>query len=103
MTFGLSGALAGLAIGGAGIATGIYSANKSANAANNAAQIPIAVAPSWHRRAARQFDAIQKLLSPFVNAGTGALSGQQDLLARTARPRNSRPSPASRARRSTRR
>jgi hypothetical protein len=28
----------------------------------------------------RQFDAIQKLLAPFVAAGTGALTGQQDLV-----------------------
>jgi hypothetical protein len=35
----------------------------------------------WHRRAAsRQFEPNPKLLSPYVTAGTGALSAQQDLL-----------------------
>jgi hypothetical protein len=81
MTFGLSGAaLAGLAIGGAGIATGIYSANKAAGAADNAARLQSNSAQAGIDEGRRQFDAIQKLLSPFVTAGTGALSGQQDLL-----------------------
>ncbi len=81
MTFGLSGAaLAGLVIGGAGIATGIYSANKSAGAANNAAQIQSQSDQAGIAEQQRQFDAIQKLLSPFVTAGTGALGAQQDLL-----------------------
>lgn len=81
MTFGLSGAaLAGIAIGGAGIATGIYSANKSASAANNAAQIQSQSDQAGIAEQQRQFDAIQKLLSPYVNAGTGALGAQQNLL-----------------------
>lgn len=81
MTFGLSGAaLAGIAIGGAGIATGIYSANKAAGAAGDAAQLQSQSAQQGIDEQRRQFDAIQKLLSPYVNAGTGALSGQQDLL-----------------------
>jgi hypothetical protein len=81
MTFGLSGAaLAGLAIGGATIATGVYSANKSASAAKDASQLQSQSYQAGIDEQHRQFDAIQKLLSPFVNAGTGALSGQQDLL-----------------------
>jgi hypothetical protein len=81
MTFGLSGAaLAGIAIGGAGIATGIYSANKSADAANNAAQIQSQSDQAGIAQQQQQFDAIQKLLSPYVTAGTGALGAQQDLL-----------------------
>lgn len=81
MTFGLSGAaLAGLAVGGAGIATGLYTANKSAGAARDAAQLQSQSAQAGIDEQHRQFDAIQKLLSPFVNAGTGALGGQQDLL-----------------------
>lgn len=81
MTFGLSGAaLAGLAIGGAGIATGIYSANKASNSADKAAQLQSQSAQSGIDETRRQFDALQKLLSPFVNAGTGALGAQQDLL-----------------------
>lgn len=81
MTFGLSGAaLAGIALGGATI----YSANKSANASRDAAtQAAGAMDHSAELgidEERRQFDAVQKLLSPFVTAGTGALTGQQDLL-----------------------
>lgn len=81
MTFGLSGAaIAGLAIGGATI----YAANKGAGAARDAA----GTAANAQTQAAqlgideqhRQFDAIQKLLSPYVTAGGGGLTGQQDLL-----------------------
>jgi hypothetical protein len=81
MTFGLSGAaLAGIAIGGAGIATGIYSANKASSSADRASQAQTQSAQSGIDEQRRQFDALQKLLSPFVSAGTGALGGQQDLL-----------------------
>lgn len=87
MTFGLSGAaLAGLAIGGATI----YSANKSANAASSAANTArdgqVEAARLGIDEQHRQFDAVQKLLAPFVNAGTGALGGQQDLLGLNGAP-----------------
>lgn len=77
MTFGLSGAAAaGLLVGGATL-YGNYqagkAASKAAGAQSQAAQLGI---DEQHR----QFDALQKLMSPYVEAGTGALAGQRDLL-----------------------
>lgn len=81
MTFGLSGAaLAGIAIGGAGLATGIYSANKASNSAQQASQQQAQSTQAGIDEQRRQFDSIQQLLSPFVTAGTGALTGQQNLV-----------------------
>lgn len=48
-------------------------AKDAANAQSESAQLGI-------EEQRRQFDKVQQLLSPFVNAGTGALAGQQDLL-----------------------
>lgn len=48
-------------------------ANKAADAQSEASQLGI-------EEQRRQFDQIQQLLAPFVTAGTGALSGQQDLV-----------------------
>jgi hypothetical protein len=88
MTFGLSGAaIAGLAIGGATI----YAANKSAGAARDASQAQVGAAQSGIDEQRREFDLstqtlndryqqLQKLLSPFVTAGNGALTQQQNLL-----------------------
>lgn len=76
MTFGLSGAaIAGLAVGGATL----YSANKQAGAAADASAAQVQASQAGIEEQRRQFDAIQKLLSPFVTAGTGALTAQQDL------------------------
>lgn len=77
MTFGLSGAaVAGLAIGGATLASG-YMASQAAGNASNAQS---ASAQAGIAEQQRQFDAIQKLLSPYAQAGTGALSAQQNLI-----------------------
>lgn len=85
MTFGLSGAaLAGLAIGGAAI----YSANKQEKTAGQASQIQQQSADAGIDEQRRQFDVatqeqrqrfeqLQKLLSPFVTAGAGAIGGLQ--------------------------
>lgn len=76
MSFGLSGAaLAGIAIGGSTLVSG-YMGSK---AAGKAADAQGAAAQAGIEEQRRQFDEIQKLLSPFVTAGTGALAGQQDL------------------------
>lgn len=77
MTLGLSGAaMAGLAVGGAAL-YGNYQQGKAAGKAAGAqSQAALAGIDEQHR----QFDALQKLMSPYVQAGTGALSGQQDLL-----------------------
>jgi hypothetical protein len=69
------------------IATGVASAASSAMS-SGAASSAVGAAASAQESAAqagiaeqrRQFDALQKLMQPYVGAGTGALTGQQDLL-----------------------
>lgn len=60
-------------------ALGAYSSKKQGDAAKNAANIQAGAADAGIDEQRRQFDAIQKLLSPYVSAGAGALTGQQDL------------------------
>jgi hypothetical protein len=69
-----------VAIAGAGLVGGIISSNAQSNAASSAANAQSASAQAGIAEQQRQFDAIQKLLSPYVTAGTGALTGQQNLL-----------------------
>jgi len=77
MTFGLSGAaLAGLAVGGATLASGYM----QSQAAGDAAAIQGQAAQGGIDEQRRQFDAVQKLLQPYAQAGTGALAQQQALL-----------------------
>jgi len=77
MTFGLSGAaLAGLAVGGATLASGYM----QSQAAGDAAAIQGQSAQGGIDEQRRQFDAIQKLLQPYSQAGTAALGQQQALL-----------------------
>jgi len=77
MTFGLSGAaLAGIAVGGATLISGMAQADAAESAA--AAQTGAAQAGIEEQR--RQFDAVQKLLQPYVSAGTPALEAQQAFL-----------------------
>jgi hypothetical protein len=77
MTFGLSGAaLAGIAVGGATLISGMAQADAAESAA--AAQSGAAQAGIEEQR--RQFDAVQKLLQPYVSAGTPALEAQQAFL-----------------------
>lgn len=59
---------------------GLTGASQQANAAQNAASTQAASAQAGIDEQRRQFDALQKLLSPFVTAGTGALGAQQNLL-----------------------
>lgn len=56
-----------------------YAANEQGNAAHDAAQLQAQSADAGVSEQRRQFDAIQKLLAPFVQAGAPALAGQQDL------------------------
>ncbi|WP_337080760.1 hypothetical protein [Acinetobacter pittii] len=65
-------------------AVGAVAANRSASAQKKAAR-EASEAQTESSQAAideqkRQFDAVQELMKPYVNAGTGALAGQQDLL-----------------------
>lgn len=77
MTFGLSGAaLAGVAAGGATLIGGLAQADAAKSA--GAAQERASMAGIEEQR--RQFDKVQELLAPFVEAGKGALSQQEALL-----------------------
>lgn len=72
MTFGLSGtALAAVAVGGATLVSG-YMQSKSASSAA-AAQGAASQAGIDEQRA--QFEAMQKILAPYVSAGTTAIQG----------------------------
>jgi hypothetical protein len=55
-------------------------AGDAADAASNAANIQANSAKLGIEEQRRQFDALQKLLQPFVQGGTTALGGQMDLL-----------------------
>lgn len=67
-------------VGAAAVAGGIYSSSQQAGAAEDAANAQTASAASGIAEQHRQFDAVQKLLMPYANAGAGALTGQQDLI-----------------------
>lgn len=81
MTWGL------VAVAGATVVGGIMSsksaikaAKSAAGAQSDAANAQIAVADAQIAESQRQFDSIQELLKPYTQAGTGALTGQQNLL-----------------------
>jgi hypothetical protein len=59
---------------------GAYSAKKQGDAAQNAAESQSQASAAGIAEQRRQFNAIQKLLKPYVRAGAGALEGQEDLL-----------------------
>ena len=67
-----------------GVGAGLYSAKKSSKAqskaANQAASAQTESDAAAIEEQRRQFDAIQKLLEPYNQAGTQGLSAQQDLL-----------------------
>lgn len=71
-------------IGGAALAGGAalqgYQANKQAKAARSAAGDVREANDQALEEQKRQFDALQKLLKPYIKAGTGAIGAQQDLL-----------------------
>lgn len=66
-------------VAGASLIGGIASANSQRSAANQAKDAQVQSADKGIVEQQRQFDAIQKLLAPYVTAGTGALTGQQNL------------------------
>lgn len=57
----------------------IYGANQQADAANKAAKQQGKASKAAIAEQQRQFDALQALMKPYVDVGTTALSGQQDL------------------------
>jgi len=72
MTFGLSGAaLAGIAVGGATLVSGYM----GSQAAGDAAAIQGQASEAGIAEQRRQFEEVQKLLQPYVTAGTGAITG----------------------------
>ena len=77
MTFGLSGAaLAGIAVGGATLVSGMA----QADAAESAANIQAGASQAGIAEQRRQFEAIQKLLEPYVTGGAEAFKQQQALV-----------------------
>ena len=59
---------------------GIISSSIASDAAGDASDAQVAASDRGIAEQRRRFDQVQKLLSPYVNAGTGALAAQQDLL-----------------------
>lgn len=57
-----------------------YSASQSSKAASKAADVQAESSEAGIAEQQRQFDKLTELLSPYVNAGTGALTGQQNIL-----------------------
>lgn len=68
------------AVVGAGIGGALLSSNATRSAANTASNAQDRAAQLGIDQQNKQFEAVQKLLSPFVTAGTGSLGAQQDLL-----------------------
>jgi len=69
-----------VAVIGGGMVMNYLSSQEQSSAASSAAGSQSAAAQAGIDEQRRQFDAIQKLLSPYVQAGTGALTSQQNLL-----------------------
>lgn len=74
MSWGMVAGAAATVVGG------VLSSNAQKSAANRASDAQVQAAQLGVDEQQRQFDAVQKLLAPYVNAGTGALTQQQNLL-----------------------
>lgn len=70
---------AGLSVG-ASVLGSVMGSNAQESAANTAADAQSASAMAGIAEQRRQFDAMRELLSPYVNAGTRGLTGQQNLI-----------------------
>jgi hypothetical protein len=68
------------AVVGAGIGGALLSSSATKSAANTASNAQTAATNASIAQQNQQFEAVQKLLSPYVSAGNGALTGQQNLL-----------------------
>lgn len=64
----------------AGIGGSIYASNKASSASKSAAQTQAQAAQAGIDEQKRQFDALVQLMSPYTQAGAGALGAQQNLL-----------------------
>lgn len=78
MTFGLSGAaIAGIAVGGATLISGMA----QADAAQSAAQTQAGASEAGIAEQRRQFDKVQELLKPYSTAGEAAIKGLEPFAA----------------------
>lgn len=68
------------AVGAVAVGASAYGAKKSGDAAEDAADAQSAASDAGIAEERRQYDKMVELLSPYVKAGTGALTGQQDIL-----------------------
>lgn len=68
------------AVVGSAVVGGVASSAASKSASKRAANAQTDAAEAGVAEQQRQFDAVQQLLAPYVQAGTGALSGQKDLI-----------------------
>lgn len=73
-------------VGAASVAASAYSANQQKKAAKNAATAQTEASEQGMEEQRRQFDAVQKLLSPYVAGGEQGLSGQKDFLGLNGQP-----------------
>jgi hypothetical protein len=62
------------------VITGYMASSSASDAAQTAADAQTQSSAAGIEEQHRQFDAIQQLLKPYVDAGSGALGGQKDLL-----------------------
>lgn len=62
------------------VVTGYMSSEAQAGAASTAAGAQTAASEAGIAEQRRQFDAVRELLKPYVEAGTGAISAQQNLI-----------------------
>ena len=69
-----------VAVAGTAIVGGAYSANQQKKAAKSAAEAQTQSTDMGIAEQQRQFDAVQKLLAPYVNSGSGAVTAQQNLI-----------------------
>ena len=69
-----------VAVAGSTLIGGIYSSNQASKAAGQASGAQVDATNAGIAQQNKQFEAIQALLKPYVDAGTGALTGQQNLI-----------------------
>lgn len=69
-----------VAVAGVGLVGSMMSADAQSSASESASNAQSAASAAAVEEQRRQFDALQKLISPFVNQGTSALAAQGNLL-----------------------
>ena len=74
----MSMAITSAAIGAVGVGVSLYNGYQQSQAIKDASGAQVDAAQSGIDEQRRQFDAVQKLLSPYTQAGESALKAQQD-------------------------